>query len=115
MASIADRLERARHDELLDLTLRNPLVSYRTLKTRGVAVIDERPAEVFRLLVRDGKKLAFLPVTEEQKEALGDLDANGEPDGEQLDLLLGQPDEDAAAKDALASGSASTARRCTGT
>ncbi len=106
MASIADRLERARHDELLDLTLRNPLVSYRTLKTRGVAVIDERPAEVFRLLVRGGKKLAFLPVTEEQKEALGDLDANGEPDGEQLDLLLGQPDEDDAAKDAPASGEA---------
>jgi hypothetical protein len=39
MPSVAKWRDRARYADHLDLTLR-PLVSYRTLTSRGVAVID---------------------------------------------------------------------------
>lgn len=45
---ITPKLEASRK-ELLDLGLRNPLLNYRTLKTRGVEIMDELPPEVFRL------------------------------------------------------------------
>ena len=94
MASVADQLERARKNELLDLTLRNPLISYRTLKSRGVEIIDERPPEIFRILVRENRRMSFLPLSEEQKEELSNLE-----DDENLGLLFEQP-EDAAEDDA---------------
>ncbi|MCS3616747.1 DUF4011 domain-containing protein [Salinibacter ruber] len=70
MSSIAEQLNKARNDELLDLTLRNPLISHRTLKSRGVEVIDERPTEVYRILVKEGRKMSFLEVSEEEKKKL---------------------------------------------
>ena len=73
---IAERLEVARR-ELLDLGLRNPLLNYRLLRARGLEVVDEIPAEVFRLLVQEGRAMAFLPRM------------NGEKDG-----LMAQPQED---------------------
>lgn len=48
--------------ELLDFGLRNPLISHRTTAARGVDVTDERPVEVFRILVREGKRMSFNPV-----------------------------------------------------
>lgn len=56
MSSIAEQLDEARREELLDLTLRSPLISHRTLKSRGVEVIDERPVHVYRILVEGGRK-----------------------------------------------------------
>jgi Protein of unknown function (DUF4011) len=53
-------LEIARRD-LLDLGLRNTLLNYRVLRAKGVEVIDEKPVEVFRLLVSEEKNLSFLP------------------------------------------------------
>src|SRR5580698_10025596 len=47
--------------ELLDLGLRNPLLNYRLLKARGVEVVDERPADIYRLLVGEGRPFSFLP------------------------------------------------------
>jgi len=85
MSSIADQLDQARKNELLDLTLRNPLISHRTLKSRGVEVIDERPVHVHRILVEEGRKMSFLEVSEEEKEKLGEEDH---------ELIFGQPDED---------------------
>lgn len=85
-SSIAEQLDKARKDELLDLTLRNPLISHRTLKSRGVEVIDERPVEVYRILVEEDRKMSFLEVSEEKKEELG-----GEDDYE---MIFGQPDEE---------------------
>ena len=52
-------LEIARRD-LLDLGLRNTLLNYRPLRTKGVDVIDEKPGEVYRLLVTEEKSLTFL-------------------------------------------------------
>jgi len=67
MSTIAEQLDQARQNELLDLTLRNPLISHKTLKSRGAKVIDERPAHVYRILVEEGRKMSFLEVTEEEK------------------------------------------------
>lgn len=85
MPSITDQLDEARKNELLDLTLRNPLISHRTLKSRGLEVIDERPAEVYRILVEEGRRMSFGGVSEEDKQKLGD---------EQYELVFGQPDEE---------------------
>jgi hypothetical protein len=43
-------LESVRRD-LLDLGLRNTLLNYRPLRSKGVDVIDEDPVEVFRILL----------------------------------------------------------------
>src|SRR5262245_2234356 len=42
MSTIATRLDAARRD-LLDLGLRNTLLNYRPLRSRGVEVVDESP------------------------------------------------------------------------
>src|ERR1017187_1465898 len=57
--SFTGTLEIARRD-LLDLGLRNTLLNYRPLRSKGVEVIDETPVEVFRLLVKEEKSLTFL-------------------------------------------------------
>ena len=56
---IAAKLEISRR-EFLDLGLRNPLLNYRLLKTRGLEVADELPSEVFRILVEEGRTMSFL-------------------------------------------------------
>jgi len=50
--------------DLLDLGLRNPLLNYRLLKTRGVEVSGMTPAEIFRLLVTEGTELSFIGLEE---------------------------------------------------
>jgi very-short-patch-repair endonuclease len=62
-AFIVARLDDARK-ELLDLGLRNPLISFRRLTARGVQVVDERPEELFRLLATQGKAMYFDPAPE---------------------------------------------------
>ena len=57
---IIEKIEASR-TELLDLSLRNPLLNYRTLKARGVEVVDEIPSKVFDLLVHKGREMSFLP------------------------------------------------------
>jgi very-short-patch-repair endonuclease len=59
-ADLTTSLEVARRD-LLDLGLRNPLLNYRVLRSRGLDIIDEKPAEIFRILVREEKRMTFLP------------------------------------------------------
>ena len=49
--SIIEEIEASRK-ELLDLSLRNPLLNYRLLRSRGVEVVDEIPSAVFDILVR---------------------------------------------------------------
>ena len=66
MNSIQTTLDTAR-EELLDLSLHNPLINYRLLKTRGVEVVDESPPDVYRILVQDGKAMSFLPKPEPEE------------------------------------------------
>ena len=55
---ISSAIEASR-GELLELGLRNPLLNYRPSRARGVEVVDELPAEVFRILVRERKAMSF--------------------------------------------------------
>ena len=58
--AFSEQIERARKD-LLDFSLRNPLLNYRLLRARGVEPINVDPTSVFDLLVREGKPLTFAP------------------------------------------------------
>jgi very-short-patch-repair endonuclease len=82
-------LEIARR-ELLDLGLRNPLLNYRLLRAKGLEVIREDPAAVFRILVRDERRMTFLPVSETSVDGGGDAALNqpGEDAARLVDLRL---------------------------
>ena len=76
---ISGKLEASRRD-LLDLTLRNPLLNYRPLQAKGVEIVREIPAEVYRLLVTEGKAMTFLPIDSKTANALVDqMQTPGEP------------------------------------
>jgi len=61
MDPVSRDLEQARQ-ELLDLGLRNTLLNYRQLKSRGIAITNEKAEEVFRILVLEGGSMSFLPM-----------------------------------------------------
>jgi hypothetical protein len=84
---VAQELEDARR-ELLDLSLRNALLNFKTLKSRGARVLDERPVHVFRLLVRESRRFSFLPRPEKDDEA-DDSEAD-----DASGASLPQPDEE---------------------
>ncbi len=87
---ILDKIERTR-TKLLDLSLRNPLLNYRPLRSRGVEVIDEIPSAVFDFLVHKARSMSFLVRQDEDQQILLDLSASSdeEPSDE-----LDQPEED---------------------
>src|SRR5437773_1526774 len=58
MNTIARELEKARQN-LIDLTLRNRLLNYRTSTVRTIRVIDEVPAEIYDALVLRERTLEF--------------------------------------------------------
>ena len=70
-SEISLRLEAARK-ELLDLGLRNPLLNFRS-RTRRIDVVDELAAEVFRILVAEGRKMTFAALPGAQDDESGDL------------------------------------------
>lgn len=78
------RLEAARHD-LLELSTRNRLIDTprRRTRTRSLEVVDELSEEVFRILVREGRTMTFLPkpdkpVVEEEQETSASEDATAD-------------------------------------
>lgn len=87
---IADKLDRARM-ELLDLSARNRLLSMpRSAKAgRSLEIVDEKSAEVFRLLIREGKVFSFVA----GKARAGEGEA--EPEGDEISDLA-QPEDDVA-------------------
>ena len=104
-ASVDAQLNQARA-ELLDLTLRNALLNFRASKTRGLAIIDEIPRDVFRILVRNGRAMSFRPADvagpyvanadgREQERLLSELEreltALGAPAGRHTDSALQTP------------------------
>ena len=105
LASIGQELEKSRRD-VLDLSLRNPLLNFRPSKRRGIEVVDERSRELFRILVggsgpngsssRSPRIMYFLPVSAETAPP-----ATGEPATDDLDdipsellAMLGETDDD---------------------
>ncbi|HWL69272.1 MAG TPA: DUF3320 domain-containing protein [Geminicoccus sp.] len=89
---ITTKLERARA-ELLDLSARNRLLNVPRFSqtARTVDVVDERSAEVFRLLVRESKAFTFLPGRETAQEKV-----EGKVERELFLAELPQPEEDEA-------------------
>ena len=47
--------------ELLDTGLRNSLISYRPSSARGVEIVGESSTALFQILVKDRRKMSFLP------------------------------------------------------
>jgi hypothetical protein len=86
-ASIARKLERAR-DELLDLSARNRLLNMprHSRTSRMIDAVDEKSAEIYRLLVQEGKAFTFLPGRAQKGAAQ-------EEDGEEIEELA-QPEDD---------------------
>jgi len=76
---ILSKLESSRK-ELLDLGLRNTLLNYHLPASRGIHIVEEDPAAIYDLLVRQGKSLSFRaraengppPTPAELKEAQAD-------------------------------------------
>ena len=67
-SSIASEIDKSRR-ELLDLSNRNPLISYRTLRARGVEVVGADPDVVFSALVSSSRRMSFAPLAEGQDHA----------------------------------------------
>ena len=93
-ASIHRELEKSRRD-VLDLTLRNPLLSFSPSGRRGIEVVDELSRELLRILVRGGRVMYFLPAAEDGTEALDRaLDQDFADVPAELVVMLGEPADD---------------------
>ncbi len=80
LESIITEIDKSR-SELLDLGLRNPLLNYRLLKSRGVEVVDELPSAVFDILSRKGRSMSFLPRPDDDEDyEMGQPDFDDDPD-----------------------------------
>ncbi len=79
MNSVQTKLDEAR-SELLDLTLRNPLINYKPLQSRGVEIIDESPSDIYQILVQNKKTMSFLPKDEDDSSYLFEDEAEHDPD-----------------------------------
>ena len=66
--TVSHELEKSRRD-VLDLSLRNSLLNFRTSKRRGLEVVDELACESFRILVGSGRIMYFRAAPEGQKRA----------------------------------------------
>ena len=47
--------------KLIDLSSRNPLVKFNERSQNVLKIIDEKPIEIYRLMVEEGNQLGFLP------------------------------------------------------
>ena len=98
-ASVRNEIEKSRRD-VLDLTLRNPLLNFRPTKRRGIEVVEERSRELFRILVRGERVMYFLPAAEGQTRTPNGHTSPEAPDDPLDDIpaellaLLAEPADD---------------------
>src|SRR5215472_3556581 len=83
--TLAHSLEVARRD-LLDLSLRNPLLNYKTLRGKGLDISDGRYETLFRALVQEEEHITFSPI--DARRVLGN----------DRDVQLIRPDEQTGAR-----------------
>jgi very-short-patch-repair endonuclease len=76
ISNISKKLNIARQ-ELLDLGLRNPLINYRALKAKGLEIVDERPSDIYQILITNKKKMTFHEASEKKESIEIDLDVKG--------------------------------------
>jgi very-short-patch-repair endonuclease/DNA polymerase III delta prime subunit len=79
-SSVHARLEASRND-LLDTSMRNPLLNFRTLRSRGVEFTGVNLQDVLKRIVGEGKQFHFLPA-----EETPDSNPDDEPTGNDLFL-----------------------------
>jgi very-short-patch-repair endonuclease len=61
--SLLSKLESSRK-ELLDLGMRNSLLNFRQLRTKGIQIIGEQSVSLFKILVTEGRTMSFLAKSE---------------------------------------------------
>ena len=69
-ASVGAKLDAARRD-LLDLGMRNPLLNYRLLRSRGARIQGHTPEDVLNSLVEEEQTAALLPETGPEEGSTG--------------------------------------------
>lgn len=96
--SIRDRLLKERH-ALLDLSTRNRLLNtpLRTRNNRAIEIVDEKSAEVFRLLTTN-RALSFLPGSQPSESERAELDPDDDVTGS-----IPQPEDDSVNERGVAS------------
>ena len=94
---VAERVERARRD-LLDLTLRNPLLNYRPRRASGVDAVDTVAADVFDALVKARAKASFLPKPDDGEESETPRRARGRAARSAFRLQTGETPRDLEAR-----------------
>ncbi|MER0240085.1 DUF3320 domain-containing protein [Fulvimarina sp. MAC8] len=89
---IEEKLERAR-TELLDLSARNRLLNVprQSKSAKSIEVVDERSAEVYRLLVKEAKAFTFLAGRPDRNPSDGSEPSSPEEEEPSVDLSL--PDD----------------------
>ena len=65
------QIEASRRD-LLDVSARNPLISFRPLRAKGARVVDEVPREVYRILVAEKRPMYFLAAPDDAPASSSD-------------------------------------------
>lgn len=63
--------------ELLDFGLRNPLLNYRLLKSRGPEVVAERPPDLYPAARAERKRFSFVPLEDRRENGVA-LSASAE-------------------------------------
>ena len=86
------QLDKSRRD-VLDLSLRNPLLNFRPSKRRGLEVVDELSREIFRILVGSERVMYFLTAPEGQTAPESPDDVPSDIPAELL-ALLAEPASD---------------------
>lgn len=64
--AVLKRLD-AERENLLDLSLRNPLLNLRVSKRVGLQFVGEAPEALYELLVKSGKKMSFVAKSESEE------------------------------------------------
>ena len=78
MKDLQKKLDKARQD-LLDLGLRNPLVSFKSTKST-LPIVDELSEETLRILVTDGKAMSFSALPSSVEEELEETGSDEQVD-----------------------------------
>ena len=91
MEAIKKKLDQARQS-LLDLTRRNRLINFKPGRRNSLRIVDEVPAEVYRILVADEKNMEFLPL--EKSELYRRLDLADQSHDETELTLFELPEEE---------------------
>ena len=86
--SISPEIEKSRRD-ILDISLRNPLLNFRPSKRRGLEVVDERSHEVFKILVQGERAMYFIPAPKGKE-----VEESNEDVSPELLELLAEPTKD---------------------